>query len=290
LNAPVNELSIGQNGTQCAALIARKKVVLLHLTSGATRREVVAPDGEFRSISLHPAEDYLVTGFDSLRIACWGIKESPVIVGDYEGLGTGDGAVQVAFSSDGKFILGATNQKAVLWKLLNSKPFQIIRNESPSPQAVYASAAVDSTASRMATAFFDQPVTLWNLDTKKPEFEWKDHSNVVVSLSINPDGTRLVTGSYDRTAIVYDLTSGKQLRRLSEHKDSLTKVLFSPNGKNILTCSHDETAILWDAETGVIVRRFSGFRSSVLCAAFSPGGRMVFLGLYDGRVILDKTE
>ncbi len=289
-DASIHSVSFGVEGKHVAAAVGSRKAVHLDAVSGNVLHEIaVSKDDELLSLSLHPTDSYLLTGFASRRVVRWTVKDFAVAVGEYEGLPQAEGALSVAFSRDGKYLLAASAEAAAVWRLLGSDPPRVVRGESPVENTAYALAAMDNSGSRLLTAFFDQPIILWDVASGEVLQRFEGHKQVVAAVAISGDGTRLASGSYDKTVVLWDAGSGKTLRRLEGHQDGVRTLSFSPDDRFLLSGSHDETAILWNVETGEEVRRFSGFGSSVLALAFSPGGRMVLFGLHNGKLILDRT-
>ena len=57
----------------------------------------------------------------------------------------------------------------------------------------------------------DKVVNLWDTETKKDLFEFRDHEGVINSVKFHPDGTNLATASYDRKIKIFDIRSKRLL-------------------------------------------------------------------------------
>ena len=124
----------------------------------------------------------------------------------------------------------------------------------------------------LASAGYDQVITLWDLETGRAERVFKGHSGRIWSLVFSPDGKSLLSAGLDTTARVWDVASGRQLRVLT-NGDGVWQALFSPDGQVIATAAINGGGRLWDARSGAVVSERLDHDQAVLTIAFSPDGR-----------------
>ena len=149
----------------------------------------------------------------------------------------------VAFSSDGKWIVTASDDKtARIWDAATSEVLHVLRGHT---QAVLC-ARFSNDGKRVITGSDDTTARLWNAATGESlNITLAGHTASVTSVAFTPDGFRALTGSKDITAKLWDPATGKEILTLTGHTEEITSVSVSPDGGSLLTGSRDGTAIVW---------------------------------------------
>jgi WD40 repeat protein len=128
---------------------------------------------------------------------------------------------------------------------------------------------------RVAIAFTDGVVGLWDEGGGDEVRRFGGHTGAVHTVAFSPLGLRVVTAGEDHTARVWDAASGREVARLQGHQGPVLSAAFSPDGKRVVTRSADRTARVWDAVTGEEIAVLRGHDGPVQSAAFSPDGQRV---------------
>jgi WD40 repeat protein/tRNA A-37 threonylcarbamoyl transferase component Bud32 len=137
---------------------------------------------------------------------------------------------------------------------------------------------------RLATAFGDGTVRLWDAATGQRALTLKGHTEAVPVVAFSPDGRRLATASEDKTVKVWDAANGQEALTLKGHTGEVNAVAFSPDGRRLATASGDKTVRVWDAATGQEALTLKGHTGEVNAVAFSPDGRRLASASFDQTV------
>ena len=166
----------------------------------------------------------------------------------------------------------------------------------------------------LATGGWDETVTLWSVETRKPIRVLSGHKGEIHALAFSPDGRLLASsGAYkweylegedgstlrsdrphavrgdgegsihfytadenynDTTAKVWDVKSGKNIATLG-HQQIATEIVFSPDGSRIATASGNQVN-MWCTETWKAVKTLDTVE--VESIAYSPDGTRLAIG------------
>jgi WD40 repeat protein len=147
-----------------------------------------------------------------------------------------------------------------------------------------ARAAFSPNGAWMASAGYNAPIELWDLNTESIVKTLAGHTDRVFGLAFSPDSTLLASGSgmgpsdvSDFTVKVWDLESGRELRVLPGHRGDVHAVAFSPDGGLLASASTDYTVKLWDVRSGELVHNLR-HRDGLWDVTFSPDGSLLASG------------
>ena len=181
-------------------------------------------------------------------------------------------------------------------------------------ETVVVTAAVSPDAKLLATGGWDEAVTLWSVETRKPIRVLSGHKGEIHALAFSPDGRLLASsGAYkweylegedgstlrrngpcairgdgtgslqfyaaddsqnDTTAKVWDVKSGKNIATLG-HQKVVTEIVFSPDGTRVATASGNKVN-MWCTETWKAVKALDTVEIESI--AFSPDGTRLAIG------------
>ena len=206
------------------------------------------------------------------------------------------GAFSAEFSTDGKSLVTAGNERVQIWQMSNLGHAPEVLNTSNCPSSngnapsLY-SATFSRDGSLVVTADSDGSACVWHVSGRNLVRGFTEPAGVAGGVAgglgvggaamrwavFNPDGTQVLTANDDGTVRVWDVRSGKQLQVVSEPTgEAINDAWFSPDGKQIVTASNDGTARIWSAATGTLLQTLTGLgRDPVYNAAFSRKGDLV---------------
>jgi WD40 repeat protein len=102
----------------------------------------------------------------------------------------------------------------------------------------------------VVSAFWDDTLKVWDLDTRHELATLQGHANRVTACAVSPDSRHVVSASDDNTLKVWDLDTGCELFILQGHADHVTACVVTPDGLRVVSASLDKTLKVWDLETG----------------------------------------
>ena len=181
-------------------------------------------------------------------------------------------------------------------------------------EAVVVAAAMSPDTKLLATGGWDEAITLWSVETRKPIRVLSGHRGEIHALAFSPDGRLLVSsGAYkwvflegedgstlrrnepcairgdgtgslqfyaaddsqtDNTVKVWEVESGENIATL-EHQQKATEIVFSPDGTRVATASGNKVN-MWCTETWKAVKTLDTVEIESI--AFSPDGTRLAIG------------
>ena len=216
----------------------------------------------------------------------------------------GTGSSGAEFSSDGKFLATAGDEKVQIWRMSDlSRPAEVLDASTCPNKATGTSALVTSVPVLYGATFSHDDGYIVTADGDGSACVWKVGTGHRVQALIEPagansgvagggqgasglsmrwavftpDGKQILTANNDGTARLWDVTSGRQLQVFSEPSGGdMNSAWFNSSGTEVVTASNDGTAHIWSTTTGALLRTLAGSdRGPVYNAAFSPNGQLV---------------
>jgi len=139
-------------------------------------------------------------------------------------------------------------------------------------------------------------VQVWEAETARQIFTYRDHSAAIYAAAFSPDGTHIASGSYDSTLHLWEWGSGKR-SACYRHPGWVHAVAWSPDGTRVAAALDDYMVQIWDVLTHrphLVYQAHDGKTSFFPFAytadlAFSPDGRCLLTGASDGVVQICDT-
>ena len=224
--------------------------------------------------------------------------------------GHSDGITDIAVTSDGKYLLTASSDWAIImWDIVEQKVVRRFIGHKASVSSIDLS----PDGSHLVSGSVDETVRVWNLltgaevqrfilrpnallDAGAKVFDGGLTGNrykMVTSVAFAPDGEHILCGSEIGLWLVHWRTAA-QVRHynpkgIAAIESRVKSIVFSPNGKQILTATGEGIvghAQLWGAETGENTGSFDDIEGSTVAVAFTPQGPRVVSTLDSGEVQL----
>jgi WD40 repeat protein len=196
----------------------------------------------------------------------------------------------VAFSPDGEYLAAGFNPDAFLftpgfvkaWKLRDGPngPGLPVMYRGPRgwvENIAFGPAGQGQGSPRLAGAFHDGTVRVWDVDSGSGSITLPDASESVLDTGLGPDGARLVSLARDKTVTVWKVEGGPPvlLRTLAGHPDKVVWSTFSPDGLRLACASEKGTVTVWDLATGNPACTLEKMDSWPQARAFSPDGTIL---------------
>ncbi len=140
----------------------------------------------------------------------------------------------VAFSPDGKTLVGCSNDLAVKFWGIET------REELPSlcrGDCKGTTAAFSPDGKRLALGGAANLIKVWDLGAGGNIMTLSGHASVVSALAFSPDGKTILSGSWDGSVKLWDAREGGALRELKSNSFRTTSVAFSPDGRRFASGS-----------------------------------------------------
>jgi WD40 repeat protein len=192
----------------------------------------------------------------------------------------------IAFSSDGRRMVTASNDAAWVWALDSGKRIAVLRTAGSVRSALFSP---DGHRIVTTTSDSDGLTQVWHVGSRKEIAVLGAHAGAVKSVSFSPEGRRIVTTSND-IARMWDADSGAEITVFRGHEGTINSISFSPDGRRIATASSDGTAQVWDAACSTEIALLKGHKREVRRASFSPDGRRIVTASYDGTAVVWDAE
>ncbi len=201
------------------------------------------------------------------------LDATPVFLG-HDGSGGEETIEHVAWSRDGRRVLTASEDGAVMWDSMTGSMLFAV---NPREGSTYTEESVDGSLVLTVDGQFRFPrVQTWSLASEGEVAAFDKPGRRVVSACFLDGGLRVITTYYrDPVARVWDSSTGQELFVLEGHRARVSGVSVSPDGKMIATASRDGTVRLWDIEQGKELEVLGPRPGSLVGVKFSPDGRQV---------------
>jgi WD40 repeat protein/serine/threonine protein kinase len=236
----------------------------------------IAPDGEGATIA---------TAASDGAVRLWNARTWADL---HPSTGLPGAATSVAFSQDGKRLIGGGNGEARVWDLPDGK---LAATLGPIAGPVRFAALLPSGLQAVTSG---DKLRTWDLIRQQMSGPEGEVANVG---AVSPDGTRVAISDTTQI-IVWDVTNGLRPNDLlAGHDNNVNTIAFALDGKRLASAGNDHRTRVWDLtgqgrrETAVLGEGIAGGGPSNTCAAFTPDGRQVAVGVSGGKIrVFDVSD
>lgn len=184
----------------------------------------------------------------------------------------------VEISNDSKLAIICLTSNIENLILCNLKTNSIIGMLEGHSLAVYC-ASFNKDGSKVATGSLDKTVRVWNLNTFKDEYVFKEHEDFVSSIKFMNNSNSVVSAGADMKIFILDVINQNHIRVLCNHREIILKLFITDDDRYIISCnlrngikvssvaenkkilsfSHKKEAKIWAKSNGLdfeCIRRF----------------------------------
>ncbi len=158
------------------------------------------------------------------------------------------GALEVAWSSDRRYLVGGSYQGAVrIWDLQNPSSAAIELQAGTAGVGGLAFARQDSL---LVVGGFDNQVYVWDWRSGELKATLGGHTfgvfkSGITALASSPDGELVASSAHDDTVRLWDMRTLEGVATLENRSFAARCVQFSPDGTTLAVCGEDGTIRLW---------------------------------------------
>jgi WD40 repeat protein len=176
-----------------------------------------------------------------------------------------------AFSPDGKRLISATAEQAIVWNTDDGRLLEIL----PVP-AKLSAVTYGPAADNVVLATGDSGLWLQRL---RFAAALGDMTKPVTALVYSPNGQSVYSSSLDGTIRRFTPANGQQAFNM-KHGAPIHDLAISPNGQLLATAGDDKLLKLWNAANGSAAQnpQLAGFTAAVNAVTFSADGTRVIGG------------
>jgi WD40 repeat protein len=261
--------------------VENNKIIIWDTESG---EEILRLDGHTHSVwsfSLHPNENYLLSGARWEGLCLWELSTGNLI----QYFPDEGGMTNAAFSQDGnEFIYGSWDSS--LHRINLETRNEIGRWEFPYGSGVGA-VAYHPDGDKIFSGMWEGEIALLSLPEGLEIMRFDGHTGPIWQIHLLPDENEMITFASDTTARLWNLENGEEKHRFILDEFGVASALSADN-KLLLISSTDilknlSILTLWDLESREQIARFS--QSGIVWETiFSPDGKYFYTSAWDGSV------
>jgi WD40 repeat protein len=253
---------------------------LWHAATGAPASDPLRHDGPVTSVAFHPKGTSVITTSSDRTARLW-----DAVTGKFRrSLKHRAGLIHAAFSSDGRRVITACEDKACVWDVETGERVAALK-----PGSEVQAVEFSPDGRWVAVGSGDNTACIYDADTGDPVTPLLPHNGTVWIATFSADGRMLLTAGSDGTARLWDLSSQRRLLSLvkNEPREATnqreTSRWLSHDGRLLATAERGRNygARLLDAATEEPLGPLLPHGSTVLSAAFSPDDSRLVTGSDD---------
>lgn len=164
------------------------------------------------------------------------------------------GLVNKAFSPDGKFLAGVSNdlKTILLWEINGYNPPHLTKKLNKG-FAGGTSVAFSPDGQRLVTQGDGYSLVVWDIAKEREAVQIKGNLTLAQSIAVTPDGKTIATGTRNKSIQLFDAARGDLLKTLqvensNKENNGINWLAYAPDGKTLASAGMDGQVRLWDQD------------------------------------------
>jgi WD40 repeat protein len=302
-DGPVHALAWSPDGKWLATNGAKEAIALRDATTGKVERFL--GEESIQCLAFAPAGGLLVSREPGGVFRLWDVtrgKEVRIWAGEPEDGGAAATIYQIAFSHDGKTVIGGNLRGGI--DLRDVETGRLKGQLRGRHQGRVTAVAVSPRGDLLASGGADHAIHLWRLADNtpltppmrpvvapglRPTQVAAEPDNPIIAVGAAAGDRTLATSHRDGSLWLRDAAGKKRLQLGSDLGQA--RPVVAPDGSVVVAVGREARVRLWDARTARESGQLSGHRGGTLAAAFSTDGKRLVTGGRDDRMRLwDVTK
>jgi WD40 repeat protein len=238
---PVASGDVSPDGKLIATASHDSAVRIWDAASGQLKK-IIWQDSRVKAVAFSPDGLMLASGTEDGRVRLLQVATGGPIR-EFEKLE--NPISQIAFSPDGRLLLGSDDRKPGVWETTSGKEafrypgegYRNVKRAQFSPDGAYYIEATNETLSVFSVGVFQTLTEIALKDAYDP------------AISISRDGKMIAVKAGSKTpTTIYETNTGRKILSLTDEPDTVSDLLFTSDGKRLITAS--DKVRLWDTRTG----------------------------------------
>jgi WD40 repeat protein len=274
--ATIHSIDISHDGKIIASAGEDKTVKLWQRETGKLIYSFTGVNDSIQTLAISPnGKSVIVGGFDQ-RISQWQLESKQYKSSFFARLNapySHDGVIlQLAFSSDERFIVSASNDKTL--RIWGYSTGELKRTLNGHEDAVN-SCAISPDNQIIASGSDDKTIKLWRFDCSCPAQTFTGHTAAVNAVVFSRDGQYLISASSDKTIKIWDINTGEIIQSWQAHEREIISLAIN-NQRDLMATASPQEIKLWQLSKGKLIKTLRGTAP----LKFSPDGRFLITGSY----------
>lgn len=149
-----------------------------------------------------------------------------------------DHVYSAAFSSDGKILIGVTDDGEVI--MVETATWREIARQRWTESAL-VSMSISPDGNYLVTGEDDRKIRLGTINPLRQIGVIGEHTARVKAVAFSPDGQHVASAGDDKMVAMWDVNSRKLVTTIGTHTSPIYALAFSPDGKKLVTGEHDRS-------------------------------------------------